>query len=75
MVPLSGASLWTERWRYTRWGERSLGNNEELYDHVNDPEEFENLVGEGKYSEVLEDMRKKLAETRINAQTGLKNLK
>jgi len=70
-----GASLRTERWRYTRWGERSLGNNEELYDHVNDPEEFENLVGESKYSEVLEDMRKKLEETRINAQTEVKKQK
>ncbi|WP_339926370.1 sulfatase [uncultured Cyclobacterium sp.] len=68
-----GASIRDEKWRYTRWGEVALGNNEELYDHVNDPEEFENLVDEDKYAKVLASMRKKLDETRNNAQSNLKN--
>ena len=30
------ASLRTERWRYTRWGEQAESGNEELYDHQNE---------------------------------------
>jgi hypothetical protein len=48
-----------------------LGNNEELYDHSNDPEENINLVGNKDHVAVLERMRKKLEETRNEAQSSL----
>src|SRR5690606_26138410 len=38
------ASLRTDKWRYTRWGEEIEEGNEELYDHSTDPEEFINLA-------------------------------
>ncbi|MDO6439253.1 sulfatase [Cyclobacterium sp. 1_MG-2023] len=66
-----GASVRTDRWRYNRWGEGTKGANEELYDHFNDPEEFENLVGNSKYIEILEEMREKFVEAKKSAKTGL----
>ena len=48
------ASLSTERWRYTRWGEEAESGNEELYDHQNDPEEHVNLVGDERHVDTLE---------------------
>lgn len=54
-VESTGLSVRTERWRYTLWaGER---NAEELYDHVGDPRELVNLVGEPEHGDVLERMR------------------
>lgn len=70
-----GSSLRTDRWRYTRWGANPLGNNEELYDHNNDPEELENLVGEENHTVVLDNLRKKLEEVRNKAKSGLTNNK
>tara|TARA_R110002049_G_scaffold14295_11_gene60551 strand:+ start:562 stop:2097 length:1536 start_codon:yes stop_codon:yes gene_type:complete len=66
-----GASLRTDKWRYTRWGDLALGDNEELYDHSTDPEENINLVGKKDHVAVLERMRKKLEETRNKAQSSL----
>ncbi len=40
--PEMGCSIRTERWRYTEWAEGAAGI--ELYDHRNDPMEFENLA-------------------------------
>jgi iduronate 2-sulfatase len=37
-----GRTLRTERWRYTEWNEGA--NGLELYDHQNDPHEFQNLA-------------------------------
>ena len=68
-----GASLRTDRYRYTRWGTNTLINNEELYDHTTDPEELENLVGKENHTAVLENMRKKLDEVRIKARSKIKN--
>lgn len=56
----NAASIRTERWRYTRWGKEVQDNNEELYDHENDPEEYYNLVEDPEYKDVLKKMRKKL---------------
>ncbi len=39
-----GMPLRSNRWRYTRWGEDVENGNEELYDHLNDPEEHVNLA-------------------------------
>jgi uncharacterized sulfatase len=37
-----GRSIRIERWRYTEWNEGTQGL--ELYDHRNDPHEFQNLA-------------------------------
>lgn len=47
----------TNDWRYTRWGSDSELNNEELYYHVNDPEELKNLVNKPERHEKLLKMR------------------
>lgn len=40
--PAMGCSIRTERWRFTEWAEGTEGL--ELYDHRNDPMEFDNLA-------------------------------
>jgi arylsulfatase A-like enzyme len=47
-------SLRTERWRYTEWGGPDKA---ELYDHENDPGEFNNLAGYPKHAGTLAEMR------------------
>ncbi|WP_073064658.1 sulfatase [Fodinibius roseus] len=54
----NAASIRTERWRYTRWGDEVQAHNEELYDHKNDPEEYDNLADDAGYRDILEKMRK-----------------
>jgi arylsulfatase A-like enzyme len=66
-----GASLRTDRWRYTRWGDNAETANEELYDHHNDPEEFVNLAVNPDWLDVLEDMRAKFESARDKARNGL----
>lgn len=66
-----GASIRTDRYRYTRWGEKAEGVNEELYDHDTDPEEHVNLVGQDKYKSVLDEMRNKLNTQRKKVLTKL----
>jgi iduronate 2-sulfatase len=66
------ATLRTERWRYTRWGENIEQGNEELYDHKNDPEEFVNLADNADYKSVMKDLRIKFERAREKARTGLK---
>ncbi len=64
----SGASLRTERWRYNRWGEEAEGDNEELYDHDNDPGELRNLALDADYAEALDRLRAQLARVRERAR-------
>lgn len=66
------ASIRTDRWRYNRWGEGTEAGNEELYDHKNDPEEHNNLVGSSEAEDVLEKMRKMMKAKQ--AELPLKNL-
>jgi len=62
------ATIRTEKWRYTRWGEDIAPGNEELYDHRNDPEELINLVSEKKMRKQLNIMREKLEAAREKAR-------
>ena len=64
-------SLKSGMWRYNRWGEGVDNNNEELYNHETDPEEFMNLATDEKYQDVLNEMREKFDEAAKRAE--LKN--
>jgi iduronate 2-sulfatase len=66
------ASIRNDRWRYTRWGEEAIKENEELYDHTNDPEEYVNLVNDPEMKTVLEKIRKKFEMIRKNAKNKTK---
>lgn len=67
-----GASIRTERWRYNRWGEEAETVNEELYDHLNDPEEQVNLADDPELQEVLVKMRALFETEREKARNGIK---
>lgn len=64
------SSIRTDRWRYTRWSEEIEEDNEELYDHRNDPEEHINLADDPGYQQVLNEMRKKLDMKRLTARNS-----
>lgn len=55
-----GRSVRTDRWRYTEWDEGRAGA--ELYDHQNDPKEFNNLAKAAKHAETVEELRKLLRQ-------------
>jgi uncharacterized sulfatase len=54
-----GKSVRTERYRYNQYGGTE---QEELYDHATDPNEFTNLAGDPAYAEVVKEMRAVLAQ-------------
>jgi iduronate 2-sulfatase len=64
-------SIRTDRWRYTRWGEDIKNGNEELYDHLKDPEEHVNLADNIDQRVVLREMRAKFETARKKARTKL----
>jgi len=68
-----GATVRSDRWRYTRWGEKIAEGNEELYDHSADPEEHINLAGDPGNMEILDEMREKfeLARTKARSKTSV----
>jgi len=56
-----GYLLRTAEWAYMRYG--ANGNNgEELFDMVNDPKQYTNLVGKEKYQQKLESLRTAMDE-------------
>jgi len=65
------ASIRTDQWRYTRWGQTAEGNNEELYDHLTDPEEHVNLLGDPSKKEALQEVRNQFEKARAEAQKGV----
>jgi arylsulfatase A-like enzyme len=69
-----GATIRTNRWRYTRWEENIAEGNEELYDHDKDPEEHNNLAGDPEYQESLIEMRSKFELARQKARTKIETL-
>lgn len=67
----NAATIRTDRWRYTRWGQEIGPGNEELYDHHNDPEEFKNLAGHPEFEDTLQQMRKKFEQASKKVRNGL----
>ncbi|MEM8968937.1 MAG: sulfatase, partial [Bacteroidota bacterium] len=67
----TAASLKSGMWRYTRWGDQTSGDNEELYNHANDPEEHHNLVNDPTAQSTLEMMRNRLGAIQQKAQNHL----
>ena len=51
-----GYLLRTAEWAYMRYGANGK-NGEELFDMVNDPKQYTNLVGKDKYQQQLESLR------------------
>ena len=68
-----GASVRTPKWRFTRWGEDAMEGNEELYDHLTDPEETINLADHPDKQDVLAEMRAIFESSRKKARVKLIN--
>lgn len=64
----NAASIRTSRWRYTRWGEGVEKGNEELYDHLQDPEENHNLAYDPGLKKVVSELREQFELTRSTAR-------
>ncbi len=64
----SSASIRTSRWRYTRWGEEARPGNEELYDHLEDPEELNNLADQPEIQASLTGLRIQFEQARSKAR-------
>lgn len=64
-IPVMGASIRTDRWRYNEWNEGEQGI--ELYDHSKDPNEFTNLASDETYNTVIRELRSKL-RAKVNGQ-------
>jgi arylsulfatase A-like enzyme len=62
------ATLIWKNWRYNRWGEDVAINNEELYDHVSDPEESVNLATNPELKKIITEMRERFEEARKKAR-------
>ncbi len=67
----NAATLRIDKWRYTLWDTGE--NNEELYYHVNDPEENNNLSSLAEYGSIKKRLRKRLLNIRKNAKAHLEN--
>jgi len=57
-LPVMGRSVRTDNWRYTEWNEGEEG--EELYDVLNDPNEFVNLANDKNYDGLKAGLRQLL---------------
>lgn len=68
IVGQKGASIRTDRWRYSRWGEEAEGRNEELYDHHRDPRENRNLARASAYIKDLNQLRARFEKARTLAR-------
>jgi iduronate 2-sulfatase len=66
----NAASIRTGRWRYTRWGDGTGQGNEELYDHMTDPEENVNLAANSEMQGILTELRQQFDLARQRAGPG-----
>lgn len=57
---IRGLSIRTERYRYSEWNQGEQGG--ELYDYATDPNEYNNLYNNPKYSKLQKELSKKLKE-------------
>jgi len=64
----TAATIRSKQWRYTRWGETVEAGNEELYNHLTDPEEHINLAGDPDMQDVLTELRKQFEQARYRAR-------
>jgi iduronate 2-sulfatase len=56
-----GYGIRTEKYRYTEWRKDTIhADFSMLYDLENDPKEFDNLVGDEEYKEVVEELKARL---------------
>lgn len=57
-----GRAIRTDRWRYVEWTAMATGEvvHRELYDHMNDPEETVNRVGESAYAAQIDQLSAEL---------------
>jgi uncharacterized sulfatase len=58
VMSYQGRSIRTDRWRYTEWDEGKRGA--ELYDHDNDPHEWQNLANDPQYAGTRRELRQAL---------------
>jgi len=56
MFDPGNGSLRTDRWRYIRYADGS----EELYDHLSDPNEWNNLSGMQQHADQLQELRRRM---------------
>lgn len=63
----TAASVRTDDWRYTRWGDDKTLEGEELYHHGSDPEEYHNLANDPKHQDQLIALQKLLESCRARA--------
>ena len=66
----TAATIRTSEWRYTRWGENVESGNEELYNHMADPEEHKNLAGDPDMQNIMAKLRKQFELTRSRARNA-----
>ena len=66
------ATIRTTKWRYTKWSQAPEGQNEELYDHDNDPEELVNLATEKEFEPILDSLRMVMAQKRALVQEPIR---
>jgi Arylsulfatase A and related enzymes len=59
---IMGYSVRTEHWRYTEWDGGAAGS--ELYDHMSDPHEWQNLAKDLRYTKTIADMKKLMPRPR-----------
>jgi arylsulfatase A-like enzyme len=64
----NGASVRTDKWRYTRWGADANVDNEEFYNHSNDPEEHINLSDDQRLGKELIEIREIFESAREKAE-------
>ncbi|MEZ6087658.1 MAG: sulfatase [Pirellulaceae bacterium] len=57
--PITGYTIRTPRWRYTRWGDAGE-EGRELYDHEKDPRELTNLADQSDQATVVAELEQKL---------------